>query len=465
MSEQYLLRNYDRYPLTVDRGEGCYVFDPAGRRYLDMISGIGVNAFGYSHPRLNDVLIQQAQRCIHTSNLVSNPYQDQLAERLCKMSGMDRAFFSNSGTEAMEAAIKAVRARSEPGRSRFVALQGSFHGRTMASLSVTGQPELRQRFVYSGADVTFVKPNDYEALEAAIDADTAAVVLEPVLGEGGIHPLDVEFLELAGKLTQSVGAYLIADEVQCGLGRTGKYFAYQWAMIRPNIVVTAKPLAAGLPLGATLFTEDAAQWLPPHSHGSTFGGGPLACRVALEVLDMVQESLPHVCEISNRFRARLEALRQRHPVIREIRSKGLMFGIQLSQPGRPIVDAALERGLLLNCTQETVLRLLPPYIVTEPELDAVVRILHQALRVNFPKLVKADIMAMDEHALAASSVKGRAKTDTDPRPRPDGHCPPAKPHGAEGDDQSGDCQQPGAGRVGRRSGRSFTGRITELTRS
>jgi acetylornithine/N-succinyldiaminopimelate aminotransferase len=324
--------------------------------------------------------VKQAQRCIHTSNLVSHPYQEMLAERLCRMSGLRRAFFSNSGTEAMEAALKAVRARAEPAKSRksrLVALHGGFHGRTMGSLSVTGQPELRQRFAFSGAEVTFVEPNDQAGLQAAIAEDTAAVVLEPVLGEGGIYPLDAGFLQMARQLTQTVGALLIADEVQCGLGRTGKYFAYQWAAVQPDIVVTAKPLAAGLPLGATLFTEDAAQWLPPHSHGTTFGGGPLACCVALEFLDMLDEVLPHICEISNRFRMRLETLKQRHPIIREIRSKGLMFGIQLSRPGRGLVEAALARGLLVNDTQQTVLRLLPPYIVGEPEMDQAVRILDE----------------------------------------------------------------------------------------
>jgi acetylornithine/N-succinyldiaminopimelate aminotransferase len=383
LMSQYLLQNYDRYPLSVESGQGCYVFDSDGRRYLDMISGIGVNAFGYCHPRIMAVLVKQAQRCIHTSNLVSHPYQEMLAERLCRMSGLRRAFFSNSGTEAMEAALKAVRARAHPaksGKSRLVALHGGFHGRTMGSLSVTGQPELRRRFAFPGAEVTFVEPNDHAGLEAAIAEDTAAVVLEPVLGEGGIYPLDAGFLRKARALTQSVDALLIADEVQCGLGRTGKYFAYQWAAIQPDIVVTAKPLAAGLPLGATLFTEDAAQWLPPHSHGTTFGGGPLACCVALEFLDMLDEVLPHICEISNRFLMRLETLKQRHPVIQEIRSQGLMFGIQLSQPARGLVEAALARGLLVNDTQQTVLRLLPPYIVGEPEMDQAVRILDEVFR-------------------------------------------------------------------------------------
>ena len=349
-----------------------------------MISGIGVNAFGYCHPRITAVLLEQARRCVHTSNLVSHGNQEKLAEKLCRVSGLERAFFCNSGTEAMEAALKAVRARSAPGKSRLVALRGSFHGRTMGALALTGQPELRRNFVFPGAEVTYVEPDDLSALAAAIGEDTAAVVLEPVLGEGGIIPLEDEFLQAARRLTRAVNAYLISDEVQCGLGRTGKYFAYQWAGIDPDIVAVAKPLAAGLPLGATLFTEDAAQWLPPHSHGTTFGGGPLACRVAVEFLDMVGEVLPAITELSELFLARLEALRHKHPVIRQIRSKGLMYGIQLSVPGRPIVEAALGRGLFINCTQETVLRLLPPYIVEEPEMDEAVRILDDALTTAQP---------------------------------------------------------------------------------
>ncbi len=375
MKQGYLLGNYERSPLTIESGSGCSIFDMHGKRYLDMITGIGVNAFGYCHPRLTSVITEQAQRCVHTSNIVSHRHQESLAEKLCRLSGLDRAFFSNSGTEAMEAALKAVRARSTPGKSRIVALQRSFHGRTLGSLALTGQPELRQRFVFSGAEVTFIPPNWLAALRDAVAEDTAAVVLEPVLGEGGIYPLDASYLQQARALTNTYSAYLVADEVQCGLGRTGKPFAYQWCGVQPDIVVTAKPLAAGLPLGATLFTEDAAQWLPPHSHGSTFGGGPLACRVAIEVLDMMEAALPHIQEMSTYFRHLLDALCLKHGVITEIRSKGLMFGLQLDQPGRPYVEAALRHGLLINCTQGSVLRLLPPYIAGPAEFAQTAQIL------------------------------------------------------------------------------------------
>ncbi|MEO8598120.1 MAG: acetylornithine transaminase [Candidatus Solibacter sp.] len=377
MSDTFLLRNYTRYPLTIEAGRGCHVTDPEGKRYLDMITGIGVNAMGYAHPRITAVLQEQAALCVHASNLVSNRPQQQLAERLCRLAGLDRAFFCNSGTEAVEAALKAARARSTPAKHGIVSLQRSFHGRTMAALSVTGQSSLRGNFVYAGANVTYVEPNDREALRAAIGDGTAAVILEPVLGEGGIVPLEAEYLQTARDLSRRHDAFLIADEVQCGLGRTGKPFAYEWAGIQPDIVCVAKPLAAGLPLGATLFSEDAAQWLPPHSHGTTFGGGPLACRVALEFLDLMEAQLPHIQRMATYFARRLDALRKRHAAIVEVRSRGLMFGIQLAQSAYPFVEAALRRGLLINATQETVIRLLPPYIARVEEFDEAARILDE----------------------------------------------------------------------------------------
>ncbi len=400
MNRSHLLENYDRYPLCVEYGLGSYVFDAEGRRYLDLVSGLGVNAFGYSHPRLVQALSTQAARCVHTSNLVSHRYQEMLAERLCRMSGLDRVFFSNSGAEAMETALKAVRVRAYPGKNSLVALRGSFHGRTRGALAVTGQPELRRPFAPFGDEVEFVAPNDGRALAEAIGSDTAAVILEAVQGEGGVHPLTAGFLRQARELTSRFGALLIADETQCGLGRTGKHFAYQWAGIRPDVVITAKPLAAGLPLGATLFTEETARLLPPPLHGSTFGGGPLACRVALEFLDMMEEILPLIPALSDAFRGRLDRLAARHPIITDIRSQGLMFGIQLSRPGRLLVDAALERGLLINCTQTTVLRLLPPYNIAPAEIDEGIAKLDEVLLAARPL---APVAASHENAVTEKS--------------------------------------------------------------
>jgi acetylornithine/N-succinyldiaminopimelate aminotransferase len=378
----HLLPIAGRADLTIRRGEGSFVFDAEGRRYLDAITGIGVNALGHAHPRITTALLDQARLCLHTSNLFHNPYQAELAARLCAMSGLDRAFFSNSGTEAVETALKAVRARGtaiSPLKTGLVALHNSFHGRTMGSLAITGQPKYREPFEPFSMNVTFVEINDASALSRAVTEDTAGIILEPVLGEGGIWPLDIEFLRLARDLATRSGALLVADEIQCGLGRTGRHFAYQDAGIQPDIVTLAKPLGGGLPLGATLFTEEAAAALPAGSHGTTFGGGPLACRVALEFLSQMEVLLPNIRERAGQLLEGLRALAARYPAIREVRSRGLMFGLQLDRPGHAIVDCALKLGLLMNCTHETVLRLLPPYNLAEDEARLIVEILDQAL--------------------------------------------------------------------------------------
>jgi acetylornithine/N-succinyldiaminopimelate aminotransferase len=379
-TDKCLLPTSGRPPMLVQSGRGCYLTDSSGRSYLDAISGIGVNALGHAHPRIVAALLEQAPLCIHTSPLYRHPYRGLLAETLCAMSGMDRAFFTNSGTEAVETALKAVRSRGRrqhPEKTRLVALHNSFHGRTFGSLAVTGQPKYRQPFEPLSPAVTFVEPNDYAGLENAVSEQTAGIIVEPVLGEGGIIPLETGFLRLARDLAARSSALLVADEIQCGLGRTGRYFAYEWSGIRPDIVVVAKPLAAGLPLGATLFSEDAAQALPPGTHGTTFGGGPLACRVALEFLSVLEEVLPRVGILGQELREGLERLREKHSAITEIRGKGLMLGMQLSCPGQPLVERAREHGLLINCTHETVLRLLPPFILTSGEAREILRILDE----------------------------------------------------------------------------------------
>jgi acetylornithine/N-succinyldiaminopimelate aminotransferase len=379
-TDKCLLQTSSRPPIMVQSGQGCYLTDSSGRSYLDAISGIGVNALGHAHPRIVAALLEQAPLCVHTSPLFRHPYQGLLAETLCAMSGMARVFFTNSGTEAVETALKAVKSRGRslhPEKTNLVALNNSFHGRTFGSLAITGQPKYRRPFEPLSPAVTFVEPNDCVGLANAVSDKTAGIIVEPVLGEGGIIPLENSFLRLARELAVSSNALLVADEIQCGLGRTGRYFACEWAGIRPDILVVAKPLAAGLPLGATLFSEDAAQALPPGTHGTTFGGGPLACRVALEFLSVLEEVLPRVGAIAQELRDGLEGLRQKHPVITEIRGKGLMLGVQLSCPGQPFVERALERGLLINCTHETVLRLLPPFILNSGEVGEILRVLDQ----------------------------------------------------------------------------------------
>jgi acetylornithine/N-succinyldiaminopimelate aminotransferase len=373
-----LLQTLGRLPLMIQSGSGCYLTDSSGRRYLDAITGIGVNALGHAHPRIVAALLEQAPLCIHTSPLFRHPYQSLLAETLCAMSGMDRVFFTNSGTEAVETALKAVRSRARqlhPEKTRLVALHNSFHGRTFGSLAITGQPKYQRPFEPLSPVVTFVEPNDCAGLKAAVSEETAGIIVEPVLGEGGIIPLESDFFRLARELATRSNALLVADEVQCGLGRTGRYFAYEWSGIRPDIVVVAKPLAAGLPLGATLFTENAAAALPPGTHGTTFGGGPLACRVALEFLSVLEGIMPRIGTIGEELLDGLHRLRERHPVITAIRGKGLMLGIQLSCPGQPFVERALDRGLLINCTHETVLRLLPPFTLSSEQAREILRIL------------------------------------------------------------------------------------------
>lgn len=294
--------------------------------------------------------------------------------------------FSNSGTEAMEAALKAVRAHGRAvniRKTKLVALNNSFHGRTFGSLAITGQPKYQRPFGPLAPQVTFVDPNDNPALAKSVTDETAGIIVEPVLGEGGIFPLTSEFLQLAREVATRHGALLVADETQCGLGRTGRYFAYEWSGIRPDIVVTAKPLAAGLPLGATLFAEQAAQALPMGLHGATFGGGPLACRVAIEFLSLLDDLLPNIREIGAQLRAGLEEIRNRRPIVRDIRGVGLMLGIQLSRPAHDLVIRALQRGLLLNCTHDTVLRLLPPYILTSEQAGAMLQILDDVLALLF----------------------------------------------------------------------------------
>jgi acetylornithine/N-succinyldiaminopimelate aminotransferase len=381
---RFLLQTYQRSPITVDRGEGCVFWDINGRRYLDFITGIGVNALGYSHPRVMQTLHAQAERCLHTSNLFHHRYQGLLAERLVEWSGLARVFFTNSGTEAVETALKAARAagnRHTPRKRKIVALHNSFHGRTTGALAVTGQATYRQPFEPLLADVEFIAPNDRDALRRAVDLETAAVIMEVVQGEGGIHPLSRAFVADVRELTARTGAMWIADETQCGLGRTGTRFAYQMfeEIALPDMVVTAKPLAGGLPLGATMFSEAAAAAIPLGMHGTTFGGGPLACRVAIEVLAIVEQLLPHVRTTGAYFQERLHWLAGRHRVIQEIRGVGLMAGIQLSIPGDAVVDACLDRGLAINCTHHTTLRLLPPFIVTPGEIDEALSIVDAAL--------------------------------------------------------------------------------------
>jgi predicted acetylornithine/succinylornithine family transaminase len=382
LERAHLLQNYARYPLALARGKGCYLYDVEGRRYLDFITGIGVNALGHAHPRMVKVIKEQAGRLIHSSNLYYHEYQGLLAKRLTEMSGLPRVFFSNTGTESVEGAIKMIHAHGRaihPEKYEIVSLENSFHGRSIGALSLTGQPKYRADFEPLMPGVKFVKANDVEALKAAFTERTAGIILELIQGEGGINPVTHEFAALARELADRHNALLVADETQCGVGRPGTYFAYQLAdpVILPDIMVAAKPLACGIPLGIIVANEKAAASIKPGMHGSTFGGGPLACRAALEFLSILDELLPSIRRVGAYFQEKLNDLRGKFGFIKEVRGAGLMLGMELAVPGKQIVLDAMAAGLLINCTHDTVLRFLPPYIVTEKESDQAVRILRK----------------------------------------------------------------------------------------
>ncbi len=362
-----ILPVYARPPITITHGEDCYVYDSSGHRYLDFLSGIGVNALGHNHPRITQAISQQASRLIHSSNLFHNEYQRPLARRLAEMAGLAHVFFTNSGAEAIEVALKTAKAS---GRHEIVAIENGFHGRTAGALSVTSDRKYRAPFEPLLPGVTFIPPNDIAALWSAISEKTAAIVVETIQGEGGVHPMTEAYLREVRRAATAQGALWIADETQCGLGRTGHYFAYQrFDGLLPDIVTTAKPLAGGIPLGATIFSERAASLVQMGEHGSTFGGGPLACRVALEVLDTVEELLPNIRATGAYLRDRLTTFG--FPV----RGDGMMLGVQLAKHGGKIVEEARENGLLINCTHETVLRVLPPYIAAKAHVDEAIEIL------------------------------------------------------------------------------------------
>jgi acetylornithine/N-succinyldiaminopimelate aminotransferase len=386
--EVLLLPTYDRHRILFEKGRGVYLWDSRGNRYLDFLSGIGVNALGHAHPAIQATLKRQAGRLIHVSNLFFHEFQAELAKRLTVISGLDRAFFCNSGTEAWEGALKLARiyarTRNTNGHKpkwRILALDNSFHGRTFGALATTGQAKYRDPFVPLMPGVGFVRFNDVDDLKHQFDAGVCAICLETIQGEGGVCPVSPEFLQLARKLTESNDALLILDEIQCGLGRTGRYFAYQHYGVRPDIVTVAKPLAAGLPLGAILTTNRVASSMHPGMHGTTFGGGPLACAVAIEFLRELNKLLDRVHEVGGYFRAQLEWLKAKHSSIREVRGMGLMLAMELdsSDTAKAVVSILLKKRILINRTHETVLRFLPPYIIQEKHVDELIRALDSAL--------------------------------------------------------------------------------------
>jgi predicted acetylornithine/succinylornithine family transaminase len=385
LEKHYLLQNYGRHPLVLVRGDGPYMWDDAGKRYLDFIAGIGVNALGQNHPRIVAAIRDQAARLIHTSNLFYNQFQGPLAQRIAEVSGLNRTFFTNSGTESTEGAMKMIKAHGrdiDPAKIEIVSLDNSFHGRTLGALSITGQPKYRKDFEPLIPGVRFVPANDMAALEDAVTDRTAGIFIEWIQGEGGVLPTDPAFCRRARELADRHDALLCFDEIQCGVGRTGKYFGYQLIdpPVMPDIMTAAKPIACGLPLGILTANERAAKSIRPGMHGSTFGGNALAARVSLEFFDILAGLLPHIAAMGEYFRAQLRDLATRFDFIEEVRGYGLMIGVQLSIPGKEIVNQAMQEGLLMNCTHDTVLRFLPPYIITEAQVDEAVAILDRVFR-------------------------------------------------------------------------------------
>lgn len=381
----FLLQTYNRYPIALSRGKGVFLYDIDGKRYLDFVSGLGVNALGHAHPRIVRTIREQAAKLVHVSNLYYHEYQGPLAEKLCGLSGLNRAFFTNSGTEAIEGSIKLARLAGHrvggDAKCRLVALEGSYHGRTFGALSLTGQEKHRKGFEPLLEEVSFVKQNDVEGLRSAVSDNTCAIVLEPIFGEGGIHECSEEFLQECRALADRHRAALIFDEIQCGLGRTGTIFAFQTFGVTPDIVAIAKPIAAGLPLGAFLAKEGFASAISAGQHGTTFGGGPLACRVALEFLAIIEDEklLENVNKVGAYLQQELKELVRKRSAATGVRGRGFIQGIELQIPARPIVDAGLAEGVLFNSTQDTVVRFLPPYLLEQKHVDKAIRVLKKLL--------------------------------------------------------------------------------------
>jgi len=383
-----LLSTYERNPILFVSGEGVHIVDESGTKYLDLLSGIGVNALGYNHPVIQEAILHQSLALIHTSNLFYHEGQAELALRLTERTGMDRVFFANTGTEAWEGAMKLARAYAGLKRgegvnigTKFLALEQSFHGRTFGSVSTTYKAKYREPFGPVVPGVEFVRFNDVVDLRAKFSTEVCAILVEAIQGEGGVRPLTQEFFAEARALTQSTGALLIVDEIQSGMGRTGKWCAYQHYGIQPDVTTLAKPLAGGIPLGAILCTEEVSRAIHAGMHGTTFGGGPLACAVAIAVIDYIEKEnlLAQAAAVGDYFQQQLHNLAARHSAIVDVRGMGLMVAAELDSAdlAKLTVAEMLKRRILINCTSDTVLRFLPPYILERAHVDTAIAALDE----------------------------------------------------------------------------------------
>jgi acetylornithine/N-succinyldiaminopimelate aminotransferase len=384
-ADEVIAKTYKRFPIVITKGSGCNLWDTKGKQYTDFVSGIAVCNLGHAHPRVSKALAKQADTLLHVSNLYYTEPQVQLASWLTQHSFADRVFFCNSGAEANEAAIKLVRKyfkeKGESERFRIVTMERSFHGRTMATLSATGQDKIKKGFepVLEGFD--HVPFNDMDALHNKIGPDTCAVLVEPIQGEGGVRCPEDGYLKAVRRVCDEAGVLLVFDEIQTGIGRTGKLFAYEHYGIEPDIMTLAKALANGLPIGAMLAKEDVADAFGPGAHASTFGGTPIITAASLEVLKVLSEEniIEHCSTVGAYFEERLLWLKKRHESIVDVRGKGLLVGMKIEMEGAPIVNACLEKGFLINCIQENVLRFIPPLTIEKNEIDALVACLDEIL--------------------------------------------------------------------------------------
>lgn len=386
LGEQYVMRTYGRYPIALVRGAGTKVWDADGREYLDFIGGLAVNSLGHCHPRVVAAIREQAGKLLHVSNLYWIKPQVELAKILVENSDLDKVFFCNSGAEANEAAIKLARkyAKLHKGEDCYeiITMRRSFHGRTLAALTATGQEKFHRGFEPLPAGFRYVPFNDLEALRKAVDGRTCAIMLEPVQGEGGVYPADLDYLKAVRELCDKEGILLIFDEVQCGLGRTGYLFAYQYYGVEPDIMTLAKALAGGVPIGAMLAKEEVAAALAPGDHASTFGGNPLATAVGIAALRTILEEglIDNAREQGEYLMEQLRSLAAEFPQVVEVRGRGLLVGMEIDGPAEEIAKICLERGLLINAIHGRILRFLPPLTVKREEIDAALRILKTALR-------------------------------------------------------------------------------------
>lgn len=386
-AEQDLLHTYNRYPIVFDRGEGVYLYDKEGKKYLDFFAGIAVNALGYHYQDFDRALEAQVGKMLHISNYFYNEPAIEAAGKLKKVSGMDRVFFTNSGGEAIEGALKAARkyAYTRDGHSdhEIIAMNHSFHGRTMGALSVTGNPHYREAFEPLIGNIRFADMNDMDSVERQVTDKTCAIIMETVQGEGGIYPAEKEFMEQVKKLCEERDILLILDEIQCGMGRSGKMFAWQHYGVKPDIMACAKAIGGGVPVGAFLMTERVAgKSLAAGDHGSTYGGNPFACAAVSKMLDLFEENdiIGHVQEITPYLEKRLDELAAECDAVLARRGLGLMQGLECSIPVGPVISECLEKGLVLINAGSNVLRFVPPLVIREEHVDEMAEILHEALR-------------------------------------------------------------------------------------